>query len=168
MLTRTALFCNNARFSDDQYQGDPTETALLRLATEGLGNISSERISEIPFDSDRKRMTTLNRMGDKEYVFTKGAMESILPICSRFLFDGAEQKMDEPFRRKATDAYHELMDRGLRVLAFAYRESKGQGAKGREFTGKESIEPRAESNDLTDKDSQPSTLSLKAISSSPA
>lgn len=122
MLMRTALFCNNARFSDDQYQGDPTETALLRLAREGLGSISSERISEIPFDSDRKRMTTLNRIGDKEYVFTKGAMESILPICSRFLFDGAEQKMDGPFRQKATDAYHELMDRGLRVLAFAYKD----------------------------------------------
>ncbi|MDP2157151.1 MAG: cation-transporting P-type ATPase, partial [Nitrospirota bacterium] len=121
MLTRTALYCNNARFSDDQYQGDPTETALLRLAREVLGNISSERISEIPFDSDRKRMTTLNRIGDKEYVFTKGAMESILPICSRFLFDGAEQKMDGPFRQKATDAYHELMVRGLRVLAFAYK-----------------------------------------------
>ncbi len=86
-----------------------------------MGEISSERISEIPFDSDRKRMTTLNRVGDKEYVFTKGAMESILPLCSRTLMSGTERQMDDSLRQKAMDAYHQLMDRGLRVLAFAYK-----------------------------------------------
>ena len=130
LLTRTAFFCNNARFSDDQYQGDPTEIALLKLAKEGIGSLKAERITEIPFDPDRKRMTTLNRLEEKEYVFTKGAMESILPICSGFLLNGAEQKIDEPFRREATDAYHELMDRGLRVLAFAYKQNKGREARG--------------------------------------
>jgi len=86
---RTALLCNNARFADHEYQGDPTETALLKLARESLGNLSAERLSEIPFDSDRKRMTTLNRVGDKEYVFTKGDMESILPFA--FLLVLAEE-----------------------------------------------------------------------------
>ena len=87
MLMQTALLCNNARFADNEYKGDPTETALLKLGRESMGDISAERISEIPFDSDRKRMTTLNKVENKEYVFTKGAMESILPLCSRFLYE---------------------------------------------------------------------------------
>ncbi|RPI36904.1 MAG: cation-transporting P-type ATPase, partial [Nitrospiraceae bacterium] len=128
MLMQAALLCNNARFADNEYKGDPTETALLKLGRESIGDISAERISEIPFDSDRKRMTTVNRVENKEYVFTKGAMESILPLCGHFLMNGIEQKMDETFRKKATDAYHQLMDKGLRVLAFAYKKSIEQRA----------------------------------------
>ncbi|MFZ2198343.1 MAG: cation-transporting P-type ATPase, partial [Thermodesulfovibrionales bacterium] len=121
ILMQAALLCNNARFADNEYKGDPTETALLKLAREGIGEISTERISEVPFDSDRKRMTTLNKVADKEYVFTKGAMESILPLCSKFLVKGADRQMDDALRQKAMEAYHQLMDMGLRVLAFAYK-----------------------------------------------
>ncbi|MHB8881512.1 MAG: cation-translocating P-type ATPase [Thermodesulfovibrionales bacterium] len=128
MLMQTALFCNNARFIDNEYKGDPTETALLKLARDSMGDINTERISEIPFDSERKRMTTLNRVSDREYVFTKGAMESILPLCSRVLLNEAEQQLDDAFRQKAEEAYHQLMDRGLRVLAFAYKVIDEQGA----------------------------------------
>jgi len=123
MLILTSLLCNNARFSDNEYKGDPTETALLRLGRESMGDISAERISEIPFDSDRKRMTTLNKVENTEYVFTKGAMESILPLCSRFLMNGNEIKIDEPFHENALNAYNQLMDKGLRVLAFAYKKN---------------------------------------------
>ncbi|OPY90864.1 MAG: Calcium-transporting ATPase 1 [Syntrophus sp. PtaU1.Bin208] len=123
LLMQTAILCNNARFADNEYLGDPTETALLRLGRESLGELSSQRISEIPFDSDRKRMTTVNRVGDAEYVFSKGAMESILPLCSRFLTKGVEQKMEAVLRESALDAYFTLMDQGLRVLAFAYKKN---------------------------------------------
>jgi len=129
MLLQAALLCNNARFADDEYKGDPTETALLKLGRESMGEISTKRISEVPFDSDRKRMTTLNKIADKEYVFTKGAMESILPLCRRYLLKGAEHQMDDALRQKATAAYHQLMDMGLRVLAFAYKENKEHSAK---------------------------------------
>ncbi|NTU48450.1 MAG: HAD-IC family P-type ATPase, partial [Syntrophobacteraceae bacterium] len=122
LLIRTAFLCNNARFSDNEYRGDPTETALLRLGRESLGHIRAERLSEIPFDSDRKRMTTVNKIGVTEYVFSKGAMESILPLCSRFLMNGVEQKMEESFNDSALKAYRQLMDKGLRVLAFAYKQ----------------------------------------------
>ncbi|MGE5300618.1 MAG: cation-translocating P-type ATPase [Acidobacteriota bacterium] len=137
MLMQTALLCNNALFTDNEYRGDPTETALLKLARESICDSGATRISEIPFDSDRKRMTTLNRVADKEYVFTKGAMESILPLCCRFLANGTEQQVDDGFRRRAMEGYRQLMDMGLRVLAFAYKESKGQGAKGKKQEGHE-------------------------------
>jgi len=57
LLFTTAALCNNARFADNQYRGDPTETALLKAARETLGDIPAKRVFEIPFDSDRKMMT---------------------------------------------------------------------------------------------------------------
>ncbi|MFN3481376.1 MAG: HAD-IC family P-type ATPase, partial [Thermodesulfovibrionales bacterium] len=51
LLIKTAYLCNNAKFIDGQYKGDPTETALFKYARENIGDIKSERISEIPFDS---------------------------------------------------------------------------------------------------------------------
>ncbi|OPY12009.1 MAG: Calcium-transporting ATPase 1 [Syntrophus sp. PtaB.Bin001] len=123
MLISASLLCNNAHFADNEYKGDPTEAALLRLGRESMGERKAERLAEIPFDSDRKRMTTLNKVGSDEYVFTKGAMENILPLCSRYLSKGIERQMEESFREMATDACHQLMDKGLRVLAFAYKKT---------------------------------------------
>ncbi len=142
MLMRASLLCNNARFVDNDYKGDPTETALLKLSQESIGRVDAKRISEIPFDSDRKRMTTLNRIGDREYVFTKGAMESILPLCSGFLLNGAEHQIAEPFRVQAMDAYHSLMDTGLRVLAFAYKDRNASSVMSNE---KKDIDPMVSS-----------------------
>lgn len=129
MLLRTALLCNNARWADNEYQGDPTETALLKLSRESLGDLSAERLAEIPFDSDRKRMTTLNKLAGREYVFTKGALESILPLCSLAQVNGAERRLDEAFRQLILEANHRLMDRGLRVLAFAYKDRRPSSAR---------------------------------------
>ena len=161
---RQRFFCNNARFADNEYKGDPTETALLKLARERISDLGSERISEIPFDSDRKRMTTLNSVEGKEYVFTKGAMESVLPLCSYFLMNGIEQKMDEAFRNKATDAYHQLMDMGLRVLAFAYKESKEHSAKGKgqeEHKKDISQSPTPDPQSLEDRSRLPGLIGLE-------
>lgn len=127
-LMQAAFFCNNARCIDDEYKGDPTETALLKVAGMCRGDSTAERICEVPFDSERKRMTTLNRVDGREYVFTKGAMESILPLCSRYSENGNKQEMDENFRNNVTDACYKLMDMGLRVLAFAYRDFTEPGA----------------------------------------
>ncbi len=131
LLIKTAYFCNNAKFIDGQYKGDPTETALFKYARENFGDIEAERISEIPFDSERKRMTTANKippylplLKGGLFVFTKGAMESVLPLCNRLLINGEEILLDEAHKKQIIDAYHSLMDSGLRVLTFAYREIK--------------------------------------------
>ncbi|MBI3377855.1 MAG: cation-transporting P-type ATPase [Nitrospirae bacterium] len=123
-LLRTAYLCNNARFIEGQYSGDPTEAALLKAARETIGDFKGERIAEIPFDSERKMMTTLNIVEGRMFAFSKGAMESVLPLCSHLLIDGKEALMDETIRRRINDEYHSMMDRGLRVLAFAYKEIK--------------------------------------------
>ncbi|HED00772.1 MAG TPA: cation-transporting P-type ATPase [Proteobacteria bacterium] len=130
-LMRIAYFCNNARIIDGEYKGDPTEIALLKAARETVGDLKAERVFEIPFDSERKRMTTVNKIppspplpkgGEGGFAFTKGAMESVLPLCSYMLTNGKKVPMDENLKQKAMDAYHSLTDMGLRVLAFAYKE----------------------------------------------
>jgi len=131
-LLKTAYLCNNARFINGEYKGDPTETALLKYARENIGELQSERIHEIPFDSERKRMTTVQKTEVRrkkseerfKYIaFTKGAMESVLPICKYILRNGETTSLDETLKKDITDVYHSLMDKGLRVLSFAYKEA---------------------------------------------
>ncbi|OGW32670.1 MAG: ATPase [Nitrospirae bacterium GWC2_42_7] len=159
-LMLTAFLCNNARFIDQEYKGDPTETALLKYAREAVGSVTAERISEIPFDSDRKRMTTLyrieqqsNRTVEQQNInccstallgyctnfvsFTKGALESVLPLCSHVLINGEKTAVDETTKETIRNANHTLMDKGLRVLAFAYKELRA-----------ESLELRTENSEL--------------------
>lgn len=121
-LIKIAYVCNNARFIDGQYRGDPTEVALLKVAREAIGDLGAERIREIPFDSERKRMTTVNTLEGKIFAFSKGATEGLFPLCSHLLINGEKVPTDETLKEKALDAYHALMDMGLRVLSFAYIE----------------------------------------------
>lgn len=124
LLMKTAYLCNNAKFIDGQYKGDPTESALFKYARENFGDIETERIWEIPFDSERKRMTTVQKSKTKAIytAYVKGAMESVLPLCNRLLINKEEISLDESYKRQIIDAYHSLMDSGLRVLTFAYKE----------------------------------------------
>lgn len=135
LLMKTAYLCNNARFIDGEYRGDPTEVALLRHARENMGDLETKRIAEIPFDSERKRMTTLQelkaeglRLKDLSpnpvFAFTKGAIESVLPLCSHILSNGEKIPLEDQYKKNIIDASHSLMDRGLRVLAFAFKELK--------------------------------------------
>ncbi len=158
-LLKTAYLCNNARFINSEYKGDPTETALLKYARENIGELQSERIHEIPFDSERKRMTTVNKILDtppfspsplpRFIAFTKGAMESVLPICKYILRNKEITLLNEASKKDITDAYHSLMDKGLRVLSFAYSELQtpdSEPEKGMVFVGLIGIEdpPRPE------------------------
>ncbi len=127
LLMKTACLCNNARFIDGQYKGDPTEVALLRYVRERIGDIEAERLSEIPFDSDRKRMTTIHRgieIEDKRgiTIYTKGALESVIPLCDYVLVNGKAVYLDKEKAGEIIMASHSLMDKGLRVLAFALKE----------------------------------------------
>jgi sodium/potassium-transporting ATPase subunit alpha len=121
-LLMIAYHCNNAHLRDGEFCGDPTEVALLKSARERIGDLKGERLFEIPFDPERKRMSTVNDIGGKTFVFTKGAPESLLPRCSHFLLNGKTVPLDDHFREKTAEACHAMMDMGLRVLSFAYRE----------------------------------------------
>ena len=125
ILLRIASLCNNARSVEGKYKGDPTEVALLKAGRETIGDISAERKREIPFDSERKRMTTINAIEGNAVIFSKGAIEALLPLCSHQLYKGETIRMDESMRKKTMEACQTLMDMGLRVLSFAFKETEG-------------------------------------------
>jgi len=123
-LLAVAMLCNNTKEIEGHLKGEPTEVALYKAAIESLGHMESKRIREFPFDSDRKRMSTINYMDGRTYVMTKGAPESIFTICSYYLIDGEILNSNEDIRNRVVSLYHSMMDEGLRVLAFSYREVK--------------------------------------------
>ena len=130
LLFTTAALCNNARRVENEYHGDPTETALLKAAHDLFGAIVSKRLSEIPFDADRKMMTTLHATDSGSTAFSKGAMEKLLPLCSHIMINGERKPIDDRYRDEVTHAEHALMDTGLRVLAFGMKELEGnEGAE---------------------------------------
>ncbi len=123
-LYAIAMLCNNTKEVNGELRGEPTEVALYGAAKEAIGKRLSARIKEFPFDSERKRMSTIQSLDDSIYIMTKGAPESVLSLCTRCLKDGKLISFDESLRQEAISLYHSFMDQGLRVLGFAYREIK--------------------------------------------
>ena len=102
--------------TEEHHIGDPTETAIV-LATHKNGMPKEElnkkypRLAEIPFDSDRKLMTTVNKIDGKNVVIVKGAFDMMAPRCVAGDLETA---------RKVTDA---MSENALRVLAVAYKKN---------------------------------------------
>ncbi len=121
-LLTVAQLCNNTKEIEGDLKGEPTEVALYRAAIGAVGHLESKRIKEIPFDSERKRMSTINSVEGGKFVMTKGAPERIFTICSHCLVDSKVQDFEGSYKDRAVSLYQSMMDEGLRVLAFAYRE----------------------------------------------
>ncbi|MBI4260317.1 MAG: cation-transporting P-type ATPase [Actinobacteria bacterium] len=131
-LLRAAALCGDARVElrAERWRcaGDPTEGALLVLARKGgvereAAERGSPRIAEFPFDSDRRRMSTVHMLpsGSVEVV-AKGSPESILPACTSLLRAGGPAKLDGAGERELLSGVDRMAVRGLRVIAFARRE----------------------------------------------
>jgi sodium/potassium-transporting ATPase subunit alpha len=119
-----ALLCNNTKEVDGDLRGEPTEVALYRAGLESRGHIEHKRTKEFPFDPERKRMSTVAIVAGRRWVMSKGAPESMLSVCSYCLAQGGIAPLDGELREKYVSLYHSMMDEGLRVLGFAYREAE--------------------------------------------
>lgn len=130
MLAHVGVLCNDAllvRNDDWTIVGDPTEGALLPLArklgvNEEQVRAELERIQEIAFDSERKRMTTLHRMDGRVLVATKGAAEEVLSRCAYALYPDGPRPLSAAELQRVAAIATDLADDALRVLALAYRE----------------------------------------------
>jgi len=123
LLLEIAASCNDARFgADDQPVGDPTETALI-VAADHLSSdrIRPRRIAEIPFDSERKRMTTVHAVGDERVAYTKGAPDVVLRHCTTARLHGETVELDEATLARIREINERLASTGYRTLAFASR-----------------------------------------------
>jgi sodium/potassium-transporting ATPase subunit alpha len=121
MACTVARLCNNATATPEGVKGDPTETALYSYAVE-QGAVSGERLGEIPFDAERKRMATLHRIDGRLLVLVKGAGESVLPLCTGQSLSGAIVHLDSAAAAGLREKLSTMASAGLRVIALAFRE----------------------------------------------
>lgn len=102
--------------------GDPMEVALVEFATtEGPAPGTFRWLGEIPFDSQRKRLSTAHRTATGGVLLTKGAPETVLPLCDAVEVSNAVRPLDAESQAKFRAAHQAIAEEGLRVLAFAYR-----------------------------------------------
>lgn len=126
MLIHIAALTNDSIVNDDKSYGDPTEIALVDYVNSfGIEeeDLRAEipRIDEIPFDSDRKLMSTVHNINGKRLLLTKGALDSILPK-TKYIYNSFGKKEFTPDEYKKIASINErLSNDGLRVLAFAFK-----------------------------------------------
>ncbi len=132
-LLSISVLCADAQVSiiEDgklEFTGDPTETALLDFGIlYGMYKADIEkkspRVAEIPFDSERKRMTTVNRMNEKSTrVNVKGGLEEVLEVCDKIIIDGEVRSITSADKEQIRNANEIMADSALRVLAMAYKD----------------------------------------------
>lgn len=127
LMTTAAVLCNDAKAVEaegrTEWLGDPTETALLDFG----GKLGYERprlearmprVDEVPFDSDRKRMTTIHREGGELHSYCKGAIDELLPRCT-LIYDGAVRPMTPEDCDRILTTASSMAESALRVLGFA-------------------------------------------------
>ncbi|HEY5575447.1 MAG TPA: cation-translocating P-type ATPase, partial [Clostridiaceae bacterium] len=127
-LIKSFVLCSDATYENGESTGDPTEIALIVLGNKynlpkGRLNATHNRVSERPFDSDRKLMSTLNVEGSGYRVHTKGAIDNILKISSSILIGGKVVPLTEEHRGKLLRITEEMSDDALRVLGAAYKDT---------------------------------------------
>lgn len=133
-LLKAAALCNNSSLKQDPDNqhwdiiGDPTEGALIVAAAkagyqeEDLKN-KYPRLKELPFDSDRKRMSTIHQTPDgNTLLFVKGAPDQIIERCKSYMDNDKTEQLTESIKQKISEQNKELASSALRVLAVAYRE----------------------------------------------
>ncbi|MGL5206980.1 MAG: cation-translocating P-type ATPase [Acidaminococcaceae bacterium] len=126
-LVKTMTLCTDATYEKGESTGDPTEVALVVLGDKhGVKKselaLKNKRVSENPFDSDRKLMSTLNVDGDHYRVNTKGAMDHLLNIVTHVLYKGEVIPMTDEIKAKYMAIENLMSDDALRVLGAAYKE----------------------------------------------
>ncbi len=126
LLVLDAVLCNSSFITDHKGVGDPTEYALLYMC--GEDNVKSIRqsyplLQELPFDSDRKLMSVKVKQQSREIIFTKGAVDILLKGCDQVTNSQGIAPITEADREKINQVNKYFSQKGLRVLAFAYKES---------------------------------------------
>lgn len=137
-LLTTAMLCNDSNLIETngiwQVRGDPTEGALVVVAAKAgikAQELIPPRIAEVPFSSERKRMTTINNTPHGVVAYSKGAPEVILDSCTRIYSENIEQELTEQDRKRILQMNQEMAAGALRVLGLACKSlsSRKQGSE---------------------------------------
>ena len=129
-ILTASILCSDAKVVDGKDFGDPTETALIHMGNKmqvSADEIREKypRISEVPFDSDRKLMSTLHDLDSGRTMITKGAIDVLLDRVTGIQKDGKVCPFTEEDREEIEKQNQFFSENGLRVLAFAYKKMDG-------------------------------------------
>lgn len=151
-ILTACVLCNDAQLQQDDHKwiilGDPTEGALLSLAGKiglfrDIQNHKKPRVAEIPFSSERKRMSVICQLTDHEnpecVIFTKGSPELILAQCTSVLVGNQKVFLAEADRQRILEQNNEMAGKGLRVLGFATRSLTILPPEGEEETAEQEL-----------------------------
>lgn len=131
VLEKAMALCNDAAYSDGNAIGDPTETALSDLiGVTAYEKIRSDypRVSEIPFDSERKLMSTCHMIDGNRTMFTKGATDNLLPRLVSVCDNGKVRGITDKDKKDIACANEHFSGQGMRVLGFAYKVTENSSA----------------------------------------
>lgn len=129
LLIKGLVLSSDATYENGEGTGDPTEISLIVLGnkynlTKKELNAKYKRVSENPFDSDRKLMSTLHEEDGKYRVYTKGAIDNILSISTNALVAGKIVPLTDEMRANYLKASEEMSDHALRVLGVAFKNTE--------------------------------------------
>lgn len=140
-LVLTCVLCNDSQFENTEILGDPTETALINYAIKKNYDYKSllnqnKRIGEIPFSSERKLMTTLNKSNDgKTTMYVKGASDKLINKCNKILVGDRIIPLDYELRYKIKNNIKNMAAAALRVIGFAVKEIKDKSVSEKDENG---------------------------------
>ncbi len=125
-LARAMALCNDTIATEAGLSGDPTETALVQYFLDRGGDFAAlqaeyPRVDELPFDSERKRMTTVHERAGEKIAFVKGAPDLLLARCAYIWRDGEIKPFTEEELARAQKANEQMANAALRVLGAAAR-----------------------------------------------
>lgn len=133
LLMRTSAFCNDAKLikpssPDENWKilGDPTEASLLVAVYKSGFDLEEElkripRITELPFDSIHKSMSSIHQKENKKVAYIKGTPKKIISLSNQISENGKIQPLLDGEKEKIVKIHDELAKKGLRLLAMAYR-----------------------------------------------
>ncbi|WP_226037882.1 cation-translocating P-type ATPase [Aquibacillus saliphilus] len=127
LLVTIAVLCNDSYINNEGKEvGDPTEIALINFSNENNQDYNEtrekfDREAELPFDSERKLMSTLHTIDDRKLLLTKGGPDVMFERASYVLVDGEEQPMTDEWKNRFRKANEDYSKQALRVLAYGYK-----------------------------------------------
>ncbi|MBL7050926.1 calcium-translocating P-type ATPase, SERCA-type [Candidatus Woesearchaeota archaeon] len=145
LLLKIGALCNDSAIQKNKAIGDPTESALIISASKlGLEKEflekTSPRIDEIPFSSERKLMSTIHQTKKGKYIYTKGAPDVLLNICSHIKIKNKIKKLTEKDKQEILEKNNQFANNALRVLGFAYKKTDNLKEKNLIFIGLQAMQ----------------------------
>lgn len=126
ILIKMMILNNDATMSEGSYIGDPTEIAILDCLDEHVDinkmKKDNERVDELPFDSDRKMMSIINKYNDSLSVYVKGSFDSVIDCCSYIYSNGKKVKLTSEKKKELKELESFESEKAYRLLCYAYKD----------------------------------------------